>query len=93
MGTVVFPEAQHKFFLTASPEVRAERRYRELVGRKESVTREVVRKEMDKRDHQDKMRVLAPLKPAHDAILIDSTDLTPDEVVSAISKEVEKGNE
>ncbi len=93
MGTVVFPGAQHKFFLTASPEVRAERRYKEMLGRKESVSREVVRAEMDKRDHQDKTRVLAPLRPAHNAKLIDSTDLTPDEVVRTILKNLEKGNE
>jgi cytidylate kinase len=88
MGTVVFPEARHKFFLTASPEARAERRYKELVGRKESVSREVVKAELNKRDHQDKTRSLAPLKPATNAKLIDSTDLTPDEVVSAILEDI-----
>lgn len=92
MGTVVFPRAQHKFFLTASPEVRAERRYKEMVGRKESVSREIVKAELNKRDHQDKTRSLAPLKPATNAKLIDSTNLTPDAVVAAILKDLEKKN-
>jgi cytidylate kinase len=92
MGTVVFPEAQHKFFLTASSEVRAERRYKEMVERKESVSREGVKAELNKRDYQDKTRSLAPLKPAKNAKLIDSTNLTPDEVVSAILKDLEKTN-
>jgi len=92
MGTVVFPDARHKFFLTASPEVRAERRYKEMVGRKESVSREIVKAELNKRDHQDKTRSLAPLKPAANAKLIDSTNLTPDEVVRAILKDLEKRN-
>jgi cytidylate kinase len=84
MGTVVFPEAQHKFFLTASPEVKAERRYKERQGRGESVTKELVEEELKKRDHQDKTRSLAPLKPARGAEVIDSTRLTVEEVVEKI---------
>jgi len=93
MGTVVFPEAQHKFFLTASPETRAERRYKELTGLKESVSREFVKDELDKRDHQDRARSLAPLKPAADAKLIDCTNLTPDQVVNAMVKEIKNKRE
>jgi len=89
MGTVVFPEARHKFFLTASPDVRAERRYKELMGRKEFVSRKFVREELDKRDQQDQKRSLAPLKPAPDATLIDSTHLTPDQAVHAILEEIQ----
>lgn len=92
MGTVVFPEARHKFFLTASPEVRAERRYKEMVGRGESVSKEVVEAKLRKRDHQDKTRSLAPLKPATSAKLIDSTKLTPDEIVRDILKDLKKRN-
>jgi len=88
MGTVVFPEARHKFFLTASPDVRAERRYKELLVRKEAVSRAFVRDELDKRDQQDRKRSLAPLKPAPDAKLIDSTNFTPDKVVDEILKEI-----
>lgn len=84
MGTVVFPEAQHKFFLTASPEVKAERRYNERQGQGESVTKELVEEELKKRDHQDKTRSLAPLKPARGAEIIDSTRLTVEEVVEKI---------
>ena len=84
MGTLVFPDAEHKFFLTAVPRVRAERRYRERVGRGESVSKEVVESELRKRDKNDQTRSLAPLKPAEDARIIDSTQLTPEQVVKEI---------
>ena len=84
MGTVVFPEAQHKFFITASPEVRAERRYTERIGRNESVSREKVEEELRKRDNQDISRPLAPLRPAQNAILIDTSTLGIDQVVEKI---------
>ncbi len=84
MGSVVFPEAGHKFFLTASHEVRAERRYRERLERGESVSRGIVEAEVRKRDHQDESRSISPLRPAEDAILIDSTDLNPEAVVEKI---------
>ena len=84
MGTVVFPEARCKFFLTASPEIRAERRYRERVERGESVSRSVVGEELKKRDRQDETRSISPLRPASDAIVIDSTSLSPWEVVEEI---------
>ena len=84
MGTVVFPEAGHKFFLTASREVRAERRYRERLERGESVSRGIVEAELRKRDHQDESRSISPLRPAEDAIMIDSTGLIPEAVVEKI---------
>jgi cytidylate kinase len=84
MGTVVFPEARCKFFLTASPEIRAKRRYRERVARGESVSRSVVGEELKKRDRQDETRSISPLRPASDAIVIDSTSLGPWEVVEEI---------
>jgi cytidylate kinase len=84
MGTVVFSDARHKFFLTASPEVRAARRYRERTERGESVSMDVVEAEIRKRDHQDQTRVLAPLKPARDAEVIDTSDLTPEGVLEGI---------
>jgi cytidylate kinase len=84
MGTVVFPEAQHKFFLTASPEVKADRRYRERIGQGESVSREQVETELKKRDHQDITRSVAPLRPAKGAKVIDSSKLTVEEVVKEI---------
>jgi len=84
MGTVVFPEAGHKFFLTASHEVRAERRYRERLERGESVSRGIVEAELRKRDHQDESRSISPLRPAEDAIIIDSIGLVPEAVVQKI---------
>jgi CMP/dCMP kinase len=84
MGTVVFPGARHKFFLTASEETRAERRYLERSARGEAVQRGEVAEELKKRDRQDETRACAPLRPAEDAILLDSTDLGPAEVVEAI---------
>jgi cytidylate kinase len=75
MGTVVFPGAQYKFFLTASADARAERRFKERLLRGESVSSASVSAELRKRDHQDETRALAPLKPAADAIIIDSTGL------------------
>jgi cytidylate kinase len=88
MGTVVFPNAPHKFFLTASAEVRAERRYQERRARGEPVTREEVARELAKRDEQDSERAIAPLVPARDAEIIDTTLLSASEVVEMILAEV-----
>lgn len=90
MGTVVFPHADFKFFLTASPEARADRRYKERRQRGESVSREDVAMALIERDHQDQTRAIAPLRPAEDARTIDTTDLKPEEVVETILKEIEK---
>jgi len=84
MGTVVFPKAGNKFFLTASPEVRAKRRYLERMGRGEKVTFQEVESLLKKRDQQDQSRSLAPLKPAEDAVIIDSTELQPEDVIRVI---------
>jgi len=81
MGTVVFPWARYKFYLSASPEVRAQRRYEELSARGETASKGLVEEELKKRDSQDRMRLLAPLKPAADAIIVDSTNLTIEEVI------------
>ena len=93
MGTVVFPDADHKFFVTAEPGVRAGRRYRERLGRGESISREEVEGELRKRDEQDRTRALAPLVGAKDAILIDTTDLNPEEVVESMVRAMEKARE
>ncbi len=81
MGTVVFPDATIKFFLDAAPEIRAERRYRERLERGESVSKESVMEEILVRDRQDQSRSIAPLRPAKDAIVIDSSRLTADQVL------------
>ncbi len=90
MGTVVFPNAKNKFFLTARPEVRAQRRYLERKGRGEDITFEEVERLLKKRDRQDESRNLAPLKPAEDAVIIDSSDLDLEEVIQLMLDNVRK---
>ncbi len=84
MGTVVFPEAPLKIFLTASAEVRAERRYKELIGAGESVNIAQILGEIQMRDERDQNRSVSPLVPAHDAIIIDTSDSTRDEVFNQV---------
>ncbi len=84
MGTVVFPEAQHKVFLTASAEERAERRYKQLKDKDNGVTLRALFAEIKARDERDANRTVAPLKPADDAVLIDTTKLSIDQVVDQI---------
>jgi len=90
MGTVVFPDADHKFFLTASPDIRAVRRYKERVDRGECISMEQVEMELKKRDEQDRTRIIAPLRPAVDAIIIDTTALGIDEVVEELLGKIGK---
>ena len=80
MGTVVFPQADVKFFLDASTRKRAQRRFEELKS-KSSLTLDQVERDIRQRDQNDSTRKLAPLKPADDAVVIDSTDLTVEQVV------------
>ncbi|MGV6804841.1 MAG: (d)CMP kinase [Ruegeria sp.] len=82
IGTVICPDADVKLFVTASPEVRAERRYLELVGNGADVTRAQVLADVRERDARDMQRSEAPLKPADGAILLDTSDLSIDEALS-----------
>jgi CMP/dCMP kinase len=91
MGTVVFPEAAFKFFLTADADVRADRRYRERIARGERVILENVKTDLMKRDEQDINRLLSPLRPAVDAVTVDTTSLDPDGVVEIMLKTIRKG--
>ncbi|MDI6797411.1 MAG: (d)CMP kinase [Desulfatibacillaceae bacterium] len=84
MGTVVFPQAGAKFFLTADPSVRARRRHAELVAAGREIAYEKVLADIITRDTNDSTRAVAPLKPAPDAVILDSTDKTVDEVVESI---------
>ncbi len=84
IGTVVFPDAEAKFFLTADPRVRAERRYRELAAKGTRTTVDEVLAEQERRDRDDASRAVAPLKQAGDAELVDSTSLDLDQVVAHI---------
>jgi CMP/dCMP kinase len=74
-GTVIAPEAEVKIFVMASPEVRAGRRHRELAARGEAVSFEQILSDIRRRDERDAGRAAAPLKPAPDAVLLDTTDL------------------
>ena len=92
MGSVVFPDARHKFFLDASIDVRAKRRYSQLkaMGMEEDLER--IRAQIRIRDDQDRNRVVAPLKPAPDAVMVDTSALDVDRVLEKIVAHIkEKG--
>ena len=79
IGTAVFPEAELKIFVTASPEVRVERRYQELVAKDPAITKAEIKANLEMRDHIDSTREFSPLKQAHDALVLDNSSLTRDE--------------
>ncbi|MBO7681210.1 MAG: (d)CMP kinase, partial [Clostridia bacterium] len=83
IGTVVLPDAQLKIFLTATPEERARRRYEQIKDTSD-VTYEEILRDINQRDYQDTHREIAPLKQAEDAVYLDTTDMSFDEVVDAI---------
>jgi cytidylate kinase len=89
MGTVVFPDADIKFFLTADLKARAFRRYKELAGIRPQPL-EDVEKDMKQRDENDSTREVAPLKPAHDAILIDSSDIPAEAIIEKMLSCIKK---
>jgi cytidylate kinase len=84
MGTVVFPDAPLKIFLTASAEERAKRRYKQLKEKGMSVNLAALSREIAERDERDASRPVAPLKPANDAVIVDTSDMSIDEVVQKI---------
>jgi cytidylate kinase len=86
IGTVVLPRANVKVFLTASAEVRAQRRHLELQAKGSKDTYEKVLADIKQRDHQDSTRPIAPLKQAHDAVLVDSSNMDVDAVIAEIRK-------
>jgi cytidylate kinase len=86
MGTVVFPDAVLKVFLTASVAVRAQRRYKQLIDKGNSANLATLSRELEERDQRDATRVVAPLKPAADAVSVDSSEMTVDEVVDRVLK-------
>jgi cytidylate kinase len=89
-GTIVFPEAACKFFLVADPTERARRRQREMQGRGEVHSWEEVLRAQDERDRRDAARDLAPMVPAPDAIILDSTELSLEQVVDRMEQEVRR---
>ncbi|HTM11144.1 MAG TPA: (d)CMP kinase [Verrucomicrobiae bacterium] len=90
IGTVVFPDAEVKIFLTARPEERGRRRFAELKGQGKEVTLEETLGEMRQRDDRDQGREMAPLRQAEDAVALDSTGMSIDQVVETIMKEIKK---
>lgn len=90
MGTIVFPDAMHKFFLDASPEERAQRRQKQLAENGQKVEFQEILAQIQKRDRDDSGRSLAPLQPAEDAIIIESSEMSIDEVVSFMLAAINK---
>ncbi|MGS8175344.1 (d)CMP kinase [Pseudomonas aeruginosa] len=90
MGTVVFPDAPLKIFLTASAEERARRRYLQLKAKGADVDQSALLEEIRERDERDSQRAVAPLKPADDAILLDSTEMSIEAVVETIIRHCER---
>lgn len=92
IGTVVLPSADVKFFLTASEEERARRRYEQRLAFGEAVDMEKIKADIHARDERDKNRAVAPLKQAADAILVDSTAMSEEEVLDTMANYVENGH-
>lgn len=88
IGTVVFPNAEYKFFVTASAEIRAERRYKELLQKNENVDYAEVLKNIEERDRLDTSREISPLKQAEDAILVDTSHMTREGQLEWILKKI-----
>lgn len=88
IGSVIFPEAENKFFLDARPEERAKRRYKELKETNPEITPEAIIEDLQKRDLRDSTRENSPLRKTGDMICIDTTNLSIEEVVSKILKEL-----
>ena len=89
IGTVVFPDAELKVFVTARAEVRAERRYKELLGKGEEANYEEILKNVQERDYIDSHREVAPLRPADDALILDNSDTTIPEQNEWLMEKVE----
>ena len=90
IGTVVLPKADVKIFLTAAPEVRAKRRYDELIARGQKANLETILKEIIQRDYQDTHRPIAPLKMCRDSIKLDTSNMTIEEVVAEMRRIVKE---
>ena len=90
IGTVVCPEAEVKLYVTASADIRAERRHKELLERGESSIYARVLQDMKERDERDTNRSVAPLKPAEDAFILDTSDLDADQAFAAALAEIER---
>ena len=90
IGTVVLPDAPAKIFMTASAEVRAQRRYNQDIAAGRDADFDAVLADVQRRDEADSSRAASPLRPAEDAVLVDTSELTPDEVLKALTEVVER---
>lgn len=90
IGTVVLPDAPAKIFMTASAEVRAQRRYNQDIAAGREADFDAVLADVQRRDDADSSRAASPLRPAEDAVLVDTSELTPDEVLQALTEVVER---
>ena len=88
-GTVIFPNAPFKFYLDASVEVRARRRHKELIDKNIPIDYTDLLKEIEQRDHNDTTRLHAPLKPASDAVILDTSQMTIEDVLAALISQIE----
>jgi cytidylate kinase len=89
IGTVICPDADYKFYITADIAARAMRRFKQLQSKGNAVIYEAVLQDLERRDNRDRMRAIAPLKAAEDAIYIDTTDMSEDQVFAKILSSVE----
>ena len=88
-GTVIFPQARFKFYLDASVEIRAQRRYKEFIEKKINIDYNNLFLDIQKRDYDDSNRTIAPLKPAPGAVIIDTSSMTREDVLKAISLHID----
>lgn len=90
IGTVIFPEAKYKFFVTATPEIRAQRRWKELSAAGDPIAYDSVLADMLERDRRDAERETAPMKAAEDALILDTSDMTVEEVMAFAIRHIGK---
>ena len=92
IGTVVFPDAELKIFMTADPKVRAQRRYDELTAKGDKVSLEEIEQNVRDRDYQDMHRAISPLRQAEDAIVLDNSQMTVEEQMTWVMEQIEQRN-
>lgn len=90
-GTVVFPDASHKFFVTASLAARARRRHQEMLAQGTKLSLKTVESQLRQRDNRDENRAYAPMKPASDAQVIDTSDMSIGDVVNTLTQRIQPG--
>jgi cytidylate kinase len=89
-GTVIFPHARFKFYIDAAAATRSQRRYKELIDKNVKVAYSDVHRELLQRDQDDSSRAIAPLQPAHDAVIINTTEMTIEDVVNAMVQAIDE---